>query len=67
MTTNPRRELVALKQKLHGLTSTDSDLQAAILSTRAAIETVKDHPEMDSFILTVQRRVAAIIAQIKKK
>ena len=66
MTNTHRRQIVELRQELHGLASDDQDLQAAILSTRAALETVKDHPEIESFIATVRRRTAAILAQINK-
>ena len=65
MTNSQQREIVELRQKLHGLTSSDADLQAAILSTRAALETIKTHPDMESFFLTVRRRIAAILAQIR--
>jgi hypothetical protein len=66
MTNQQRRWIVELRQELHGLASDDEDLQASILSTRAALETVKDHPEIDSFIATVKRRTAAIISQLEK-
>jgi len=66
MTNTHRRQIVELRQELHGLASDDEDLQAAILSTRAALETVKDHPEIDSFIASVKRRTAAIISQLEK-
>jgi len=67
MTNAHRRQIVELRQALHGLASDDDDLQAAILSTRAALETVTDHPEMESFIATVTRRTAAIKNQISQK
>ena len=66
MTNQHRRQIVELRQELHGLASDGEDLQAAIMSTRAALETVKDHPEIESFLASVKRRTAAIITQIEK-
>lgn len=66
MTNTHRRQIVELRAALHGLASDDDDLQAAILSTRSALETIKDHPEIESFIATVRRRTAAILSKIKK-
>jgi len=58
MTNQHRRQIVELRQELHGLASDDEDLQAAIMSTRAALETVKDHPEIDGCLpaLSGERR-----------
>jgi hypothetical protein len=66
MTNTHRRQNVELRQELHGLVSDDEDLQCAISSTRAALEEIKDHPEIDSFVASVRRRTAAIISEINK-
>jgi len=66
MTNQHRRQIIELRQVLHDLTSDDQELQCAIWSTRAALEAITDHPEIDSFIATVRRRTAAILARMNK-
>jgi len=66
MTNQHRRQIVELREELHGLKSDDQELQMAIWSTRAALEAIADHPEIDSFIATVRRRTAAILARMNK-
>jgi len=66
MTNQHRRQIVELREELHGLKSDDQELQCAIWSTRAALESITDHPEIDSFIATVRRRTAAILARMNK-
>jgi len=65
------REIVSLRQDLHGLVSDDEGIAAAIMSTRAALDIAGDMARNESKTLphamaTIRRRVAAIKSQSHK-